>query len=284
MDDAKWMCIISPRKGQGRTSNPVGSVLVANDDILAEGFHQAVGGWHAERNALMDYTGSVENATLYVNLEPCCHHGKTPPCTDIIIEKQIPRVVIGMIDPYDAVAGKGIEILKNAGIEVVVGVENKAAKELNRHFSFSVTQQRPWIALKAAITLDGRIATNESKWITENKHEQRGVVSDSNMMHLLVGTVLADNPQLMHGVSRMVLIHVPSFWTQLFAQSRTACLSAEKTMDLLCAESPSKPTLAGTIPVKRRSGLGLCMRNIDLHQRGIRSLMIVVIRSFQRVG
>lgn len=190
------------RKGMGRTSpNPmVGCVVVKDGKIIAEGFHEQYGGFHAERNALLKCGQEAEGADLYVNLEPCCHQGKTPPCTDIIIEKKIKRVFVGCLDSNPLVAGKGMEILKNHGIEVETGILEKECRVLNEVFFHYIETGLPFVAMKYAITLDGKIAceTGDSKWVTgEEAREQvqylrnryRGIMAG-------IGTVLADNPML----------------------------------------------------------------------------------------
>lgn len=189
-------------RGVGFTNpNPVvGAVIVKGGKVIGEGWHERYGEWHAERNALKNCTGNVRGATMYVTLEPCCHHGKTPPCTEAIIEHGISRVVIGMEDPNPLVGGKGIARLKAAGIEVECGVEEEALREQNRVFLKYIATKRPWIAMKTAMTLDGKIATRtgDSKWITGTEarvfvHELR-----HRFMGILVGigTVVADDPLL----------------------------------------------------------------------------------------
>ena len=190
------------KKGAGFVNpNPmVGCVIVKDDIIIGEGYHELYGGFHAERNALIKNVADFNGATLYVTLEPCCHHGKTPPCTDIIIEKCIKKVVVGLIDPNPLVAGKGISILQNAGIEVVTGVEEDKIKELNKVFLKYIKTKRPYVLLKTAMTLDGKIAshTGDSKWITNEKSRQLVHRLRSELMGVVVGigTVTADDPML----------------------------------------------------------------------------------------
>ena len=140
----------------GHTSpNPiVGCVVVKNGKIIAEGYHEKIGKFHAERNALLNAKENVEGADLYVTLEPCSHFGKTPPCTDIIIEKKIKRVIVGTLDPNPLVSGKGIEKLKNAGIEVITGILEKECLKLNEIFFHYIQTKIPFVALKYAMTLD----------------------------------------------------------------------------------------------------------------------------------
>ena len=138
--------------------NPmVGAVLVSGDRIIGEGYHHRYGEAHAEPNAINAVTdaGLLKDATLYVNLEPCSHYGKTPPCADLIVSKGIPRVVIGTLDPNPKVSGRGVEILRKAGIEVTVGVLENECNELNHRFFIWQREKRPWILLKWAQTSDG---------------------------------------------------------------------------------------------------------------------------------
>ncbi|MBQ2852176.1 MAG: bifunctional diaminohydroxyphosphoribosylaminopyrimidine deaminase/5-amino-6-(5-phosphoribosylamino)uracil reductase RibD [Bacteroidales bacterium] len=190
------------KKGAGFVNpNPmVGCVIVKNDIIIGEGYHELYGGFHAERNALTKTNADFDNATLYVTLEPCCHHGKTPPCTDIIIEKGIKKVVVGILDPNPLVGGKGISILKDAGIDVVAGVLEDEIKELNKVFLKYIKTKRPYVLMKTAMTLDGKIAshTGDSKWITNEKSRQLVHKLRSEMMGIItgIGTVNADDPML----------------------------------------------------------------------------------------
>ena len=181
--------------------NPlVGAVLVRDGRVIGEGYHARCGGPHAEREAFWNCTEDTRGATLYVTLEPCCHYGKTPPCTDIILEKKIGRVVIGLTDPNPLVAGKGIELLRKAGIEVETGVETEYLEKQNRVFLKYINSGMPWVVMKTAMTLDGKIAayTGDSKWVTGE--EARGEVHRMRSAYtgILVGsgTVKADDPQL----------------------------------------------------------------------------------------
>lgn len=189
-------------KGIGYVSpNPmVGAVIVKDGRIIGKGYHRKYGELHAERNAFADCKEDCTGADMYVTLEPCCHHGKTPPCTDIIIEKNIKRVFIGSSDPNPRVAGKGVRILKEHGIEVVEGVLKEQCDSLNEIFFHYITTGKPFVTMKYAMTIDGKIAchTGLSKWITGEKarhhvHEER--LRHSAIM-VGVGTVLADNPML----------------------------------------------------------------------------------------
>ena len=202
--DIEYMqrAIALAKKGAGFVNpNPmVGCVVVKDNEIITEGYHEYYGGFHAERNALINTTADCNDATLYVTLEPCCHYGKTPPCTEIIIEKGIKKVVVGLLDPNPLVAGKGIKILEDEGIEVITGVEVDKIKELNKVFLKYINTKRPYVLLKTAMTLDGKIAsyTGDSKWITNEKSRKLVHKLRSEMMGIVagIGTVKADNPML----------------------------------------------------------------------------------------
>lgn len=188
--------------------NPsVGAVLVHKKRIIAEGFTSAYGGPHAEVNCIAYAKANtpqlIPESTLYVSLEPCSHFGKTPPCADLIIRSQIPRVVIGTIDPYAQVAGRGIQKLKDAGIEVIVGVLEKECLESNARFFTFHLKKRPYIILKWAASQDGFIAPvsknkQEPVWITNRFSRQLVHKWRSEEQAILIGaaTALADNPSL----------------------------------------------------------------------------------------
>lgn len=193
------------KKGEGFVNpNPmVGCVIVKNKEIIAEGYHEKYGGFHAERNALLYANNNnidVEGSTLYVNLEPCCHYGKTPPCTEIIIKNKIKKVVIGSYDSNPLVAGKGVKKLKNAGIQVETGILDKENKQLNYIFFNYIKTKKPYVNIKYAMTLDGKIATKtfDSKWIS-NEYSRKDVhLLRHKYSSIMVGinTVLKDNPLL----------------------------------------------------------------------------------------
>lgn len=189
-------------KGMGFVSpNPmVGAVIVKDGRIIGKGFHEKYGELHAERNAFANCTENCQGATIYVTLEPCCHYGKTPPCTEAIIDNKIAKVVIGSCDPNPLVAGKGARILREHGIEVVEGVLKEECDALNEIFMHYITTSLPFVTMKYAMTMDGKIAcyTGESKWITREEarlNVQRDRLKHSAIM-VGVGTVLADNPSL----------------------------------------------------------------------------------------
>ena len=190
------------RKGEGHTSpNPmVGCVVVKDGRIISEGYHEKYGEFHAERNALTRCTEDTAGADLYVTLEPCCHQGKTPPCTDIIIEKKIARVFVGSMDSNPLVAGKGVQILREHGIYVETGILEEECLKLNEVFYHYITTKTPFVVMKYAMTLDGKIAcaTGDSKWVTgeiarAQVHRMRGRYRG---IMVGIGTVLADDPML----------------------------------------------------------------------------------------
>ncbi len=189
-------------KAIGDTSpNPmVGCVIVKNGEIIGEGYHEKYGELHAERNALANCKESPEGADLYVTLEPCCHYGKTPPCTEAVIENKIKKVVIACLDPNPLVAGKGCEILKECGIEVVTGILEKECRMANEVFMHYIQTKMPFIAAKYAMTLDGKIAscTGDSKWVTgeEARKHVQGLRKRYKGIMAGIGTVLADDPLL----------------------------------------------------------------------------------------
>lgn len=190
------------RKGEGHTSpNPmVGCVVVKDGRIISEGYHEKYGEFHAERNALTRCTEDTAGADLYVTLEPCCHQGKTPPCTDIIIEKKIARVFVGSMDSNPLVAGKGVQILRDHGIYVETGILDAECRKLNEVFYHYIATKTPFVVMKYAMTLDGKIAcaTGDSKWVTgeiarTQVHRMRGRYRG---IMVGIGTVLADDPML----------------------------------------------------------------------------------------
>lgn len=189
-------------QGKGWTlPNPmVGAVLVKDGRRIGEGFHHSCGAAHAEIEALASAQESVEGATLYVTLEPCCHQGKTPPCTEAILSSGISKVIVACEDPSEKVAGKGIDLLRKAGLTVEVGLLGKEAEELNRFFFTFHRKKRPFITLKAALSLDGKISEAAGKETTLSgapaarfvhalRHEHQAILVGA-------GTVLSDDPHL----------------------------------------------------------------------------------------
>jgi diaminohydroxyphosphoribosylaminopyrimidine deaminase/5-amino-6-(5-phosphoribosylamino)uracil reductase len=190
------------KKGEGFVNpNPlVGAVIVKNNKIIGEGYHEIFGGHHAEVNAFLSATEDVTGATMYVTLEPCSHYGKTPPCANKIIEKGIKKVVIAHKDPNPQVAGRGITLLKENGVDVVTGILEEESEKLNEVFFKYIIKNIPFCLLKTAMTLDGKIASwsGDSKWITSEVsrnfvHQLRNRYS---AIMVGIGTVIQDNPSL----------------------------------------------------------------------------------------
>ena len=210
--------LVLAENGAGKTNpNPlVGAVIVKDGKIIGEGWHERYGEAHAEVNAVRNAEsgvvrsadagtvrnpeGSVEGATVYVNLEPCCHYGKTPPCTDLLIAKKVKRVVVGTLDPNPLVAGNGVGKLREAGIEVTTGILKEECRKLNEVFFYYIRTRRPFIVLKAAMSLDGKIAASsgESKWITEEEARKDVQLLRNRYSGIMAGveTVIRDDPEL----------------------------------------------------------------------------------------
>lgn len=215
--DKKYMqqCIILAKKGFGTTyPNPmVGCVIVYNNQIIGKGYHKKAGGKHAEVLAIesVEDKSLLSKSTLYVNLEPCSHYGKTPPCVLSIVQYKIPKVVIGCIDTYAQVSGRGVEFLQKNGVEVTVGVMEKESIELNKRFFTFHSKQRPYIILKWAQTKDGYIDLPQNQkqsskgiWITDNICKKLVHTWRTQEQAILVGTNTAriDNPQLTARLSK----------------------------------------------------------------------------------
>ena len=225
--DEKYMdlALELAEKGRGYVNpNPmVGAVVVKDGEIVGKGWHKFYGGPHAEVYALDEAGAKAEGATIYVTLEPCSHFGKTPPCAEKIKKMKIKKCVIACLDPNPIVAGRGKKILEEAGIEVVVGVREKEAKELNKVFMKYITEKNPYLFLKCAITLDGKIATNErdSKWITNEKSREKVQFLRHEYMGIMVGinTLINDNPRLTarieNGVNPFRIVVDPHLCTPL---------------------------------------------------------------------
>ncbi len=203
-DDHKFMsrALHLAKKGLYTTApNPnVGCVLVKAGEVVGEGWHEKAGEAHAEINALKQAGVKAEGATAYVTLEPCCHEGKTPPCTDALIQAKVTRVVAAMVDPHSKVAGKGLDQLQQAGILVEQGLMEEQAKELNSGFIKRMQKRLPYVRCKLAMSLDGRtaMASGESKWITSAaaREDVQRLRARSDAILTGVGAVLADDPSM----------------------------------------------------------------------------------------
>ncbi len=196
-------CLSLAKKSEGYVSpNPLVGAIIFDDDfrIISQGRHEVCGRNHAERNAILNAKEDLKGKSLIVNLEPCSHYGKTPPCADLIIENGIKKVIIGMVDPNPIVSGKGIKKLKQAGIEVITGVLEKECTELNEIFIKNQLYSKPFVTIKTATTADGKIATKEgnSKWITDeiSRREVHKLRNKYDAVLTSSDTVMKDNPQM----------------------------------------------------------------------------------------
>ncbi len=250
--DIKFMkeALAEARKGFGRTSpNPaVGAVIVRNGRVIAKGYHHKASLPHAEVEALNRLGGkALANDTLYVTLEPCNHHGKTPPCTEAILKSGLRRVVIGMKDPNPNVSGGGSDFLRANGVSVTTGVLEKECQSLNEVFIKFVTSGRPFVVVKSAMTLDGWTATStgNSKWVTNEKSRQfvHRLRDQLDAVLVGIGTVIADNPQLTTRLKRgkgkdPIRIVLD---THLRMPSNSRILSSDSKAETIIVSAPGAP-------------------------------------------
>jgi len=305
MTDEQYMkmALQLARRGKGWTSpNPmVGAVIVRDGKILGKGYHRRFGEAHAEINAIADAGGDIEGATLYVTLEPCSHHGKTPPFVDRIIEAKISRVVVGSVDPNPLVSGRGIGKLRDHGIETVLGVLERENEELNETFFAFMRTGNPFVTLKYAQTLDGRIATatGHSQWISSEParrfaHRLRG---RHDAVLVGIGTVIADDPdlrvRLVRGRNPLRVVLDPSLRIPRDAR----VLDNQDAVRTLVFTGPRRegyPPLeekgieAVVIPKNESGALELKMLLAELGKRQVSSLLVEggagIITSFLRAG
>src|SRR5574337_1324713 len=203
-DDERFMrrALSLAEKGRGRTSpNPmVGAVVVHRGRIVGEGYHVRAGEPHAEVVALANAAGAASGADLYVTLEPCCHHGRTPPCTDRLVQAGLRRVIIPALDPNPLVSGRGVQTLRQAGLSVELGHCVDEATSLNEAFNKFITRRNPFVVLKAAISLDGKIATRtgDARWISgpQSREYTHALRDQVDAVLVGIGTVRRDNPRL----------------------------------------------------------------------------------------
>ena len=295
-EDIKFMKeaikLAKKRKGLTHPNPTVGAVIVKDGKIIGKGYHKKAGLPHAEREAIKDALKKghdLKGSTMYITLEPCCHYGKTPPCTDAIIENKISQVVVATLDSNPLVAGKGIEKLKKHGINVKVGILEEEAKNLNRDFFTYITEGRPYIILKWAQSIDGKIATftGDSKWITNEKARKDVHKLRKEVSAILVGknTALEDNPELTvrhikteKQPIRVLIdkdLEVPPDYKIYNEKTKTIVFTSlnpknKKTLQALQkrpnVEVVKKETVEGKIPLREILG--------DLYKKGVVSLLV----------
>jgi len=279
------MALELAEKGRGKTSpNPmVGAVIVKDGQVIGKGYHQRAGGPHAEVLALGEARAAARGATLFVNLEPCCHFGRTEPCTDAIISAGIARVVFAMRDPNPKVSGKGAAILIRAGIKVHTGVLKSEALQFNEAYVKYIKTGRPFVVLKTVQSLDGRIATatGDSRWISclESREFAHNLRAESDAVAVGAGTVRADNPQLtvrlVKGKNpyRIIISRHPDFSPRinLFAENKDA-----KT--ILATSSATKKIKVKNLIVwhvrEEKNGLSLADFLRNAGEFGIQNLLV----------
>jgi len=279
------------QKGLGYVSpNPlVGAVIIKEDRIIGQGYHQLYGGNHAEINALTNASEDVYGSTLYVTLEPCCHNGKTPPCIDSIIKHKIARVVIGTIDPNPLVSCRGINHLKSCGIEIKTGVLERECRNLNEVFFHFMETKLTFVTIKYAQTLDGRIATatGQSKWISSAAslkftHKLR---ASHDAILVGVGTVIKDNPELTVRLARgrnplrvivdtALKIPAKSKVLQNLSETKTIIATIKKANDRQFQRLTSLGAEVITIATNKQGNVDLKKLLKILAQRNISSILI----------
>jgi diaminohydroxyphosphoribosylaminopyrimidine deaminase/5-amino-6-(5-phosphoribosylamino)uracil reductase len=264
--DERWMTRAArvAQRGLGTTApNPsVGAVLVKAGELIGEGHTQPVGGAHAEAMAIADCGDrghDPRGSTLFVTLEPCNHHGRTPPCTDAILEAGIAKVVVGCLDPFPKMQGKSLTQLRAAGVEVVLGVQAEACRALVRGFARALLHHLPEVTCKVAMSLDGRIATDagESQWITGPESREHGHGLRHHHDAIVVGrrTVEADDPRLScriaHGVDPTPVV----LDTELRIDAEARVLAGSRRAVVVCAtDAPERPLNADVVRVPRGPG------------------------------
>ena len=266
---------------QGRytvSPNPmVGCVIVRDGVILAEGWHRRAGEAHAEVDAL-SRCPDPRAATMYVTLEPCSHTGRTPPCASAVIASGVSRVVVAMTDPNEAVNGRGLEAMRAAGVEVVTGVAEGEARRLNEKFVWSATQKLPFVLLKAAMTLDGKLATSlrESQWITTEAAREKNLALREEYDAILAGsgTIRTDNPRLTRRLQQS-----ETSWTRVILDGDGEVPPHSQVLrdggrTLLFTSSPPLDAQAGVEVVRTEGRVDI--RNVlgELYARGIHSVIV----------
>ncbi len=281
-------CIELARLGAGSVSpNPmVGCVVVYNGVIIGEGWHRQYGGPHAEVNAINSIADKslLPQSTVYVSLEPCSHFGKTPPCADLLIRSNVKKVVVGMVDPFKEVSGSGIQRLRDAGIEVVVGVQEAACKELNKRFITFHQQQRPYIILKWAQTADGLIAP-EREGLSEEEFAVKRLIT-GKQEQVLVHKWRGEEDAVLVG-TRTALLDNPALNTRAFPGKNPLRVVIDKEGELpsdLKLFDGTQPTLVFTTTAKSSDSVTYVQLDAtqllwpqmlrELHSRNIQSLIV----------
>jgi diaminohydroxyphosphoribosylaminopyrimidine deaminase / 5-amino-6-(5-phosphoribosylamino)uracil reductase len=271
-------------RGWGQVSpNPlVGAVVVRDGEVVGEGYHARYGEAHAETVALGRAGAKARGATVYVTLEPCAHHGKTPPCVDALLQVGVSRVVVGVRDPHPAAAG-GVERLREAGVEVDIGVCERDAREINAAFLHAVTSDRPFVTLKLAVSIDGAIADHTRKpgWLTSDpsRAEVHRMRANSDAIAVGMGTVMSDDPALTvreAGAPRVAPLRVVFSRTGRLPLTSKLARSAHDVPVLVFAHDPDSAyeyNLRGLdVDVAHASTLGDALR--ELRSRGVHSLLV----------
>lgn len=269
-------CIELAKQAQGETSpNPLVGCIVLNDigEIISTGYHKKYGENHAERNALLKLD-DAKNCTLIVNLEPCSHYGKTPPCADLIIEKGVKRVVYGMKDVNPIVAGNGLKKLIDAGIEVIGPILEDECRKLNEIFIKNQVEHKTFVALKTATTIDGKIATstNDSKWITSDfaREEVRNIRKRYDAILTSSSTILADNPTMEHKCKVILDRKLKTnFQMTIYKQGKIFVFHSLKNQSSL---SNNNLQYIYTPIVNNKLGIEFILE--ELYKRGIMSVLI----------
>lgn len=279
MNDEQFMrrALFLAEQGRYSTSpNPmVGCVIVRDGNVIAEGWHRRAGEAHAEIEALRACT-DPRGATMYVTLEPCSHHARTPPCAGAVIASGIARVVVAMRDPNELVNGRGIDAIRAAGMEVIEGVCESEARRLNEKFVWAITHKLPFVTLKAGMTLDGKLATvaRESQWITSEAAREKSLALREEHDAIVVGggTVRADNPRL---TRRLGLASTP--WTRVVLDGDGdvpphAQILTDGGRTILFTSNPAAHNGDGVVRIDGRPDLSQVFA--DLYTRGIQSLLV----------
>ena len=275
-------------KGKTNPNPMVGAVIVKDGEIVGTGIHRKAGEPHAEVHAFRMAGGHAKGATLYVTLEPCSHYGKTPPCAILVKESGVKRVVVAMEDPNPQVAGRGIRLLREAGIEVEVGVLEEEAKRLNERFVHNMLTGRPFVISKTAMTLDGKIAAynGHSKWVTgeearKHVHELR---KQSDAILVGIGTVLADNPRLTTRLEaggknpvRVILdsaLRIPLEALVTDCTEASTWIAAASDADPVKAKALQEKGLEIILLSKDKNGLDLRELLTRLYEKGITDIIV----------